>query len=128
MEHVVLIDPDGPRPQRVRDANGGVQAARVHGRGETVGGGVAEADGVGLGLELGDGADGAEDLFLHDLHVLRDVGEDGGLDEVALFAVTPAARLHFGAFLFAGVDVAIIVLVFDLKLCEDPDTETLLTP
>ena len=79
--------------------------------GETVGGGVSETDGVLFGLEFGDGADGAEDLFLHDLHVFADVGEDGGLDEVTLVAVTLAADFHFGTLLLAGVDVAGAVLV-----------------
>ena len=106
MQHVVLIDPDGTRPQRVADFNGGVDVGSVDRGGEAVGGDVAEADGVGLVLELGDGADGAEDLFLHDLHVFGDVAEDGGLDEVAFFAVAFAAGFDFGTCFFAGVDVA----------------------
>ena len=81
--------------------------------GETVGGGVSETDGVLFSLEFGDGADGAEDLFLHDLHVFADVGEDGWLDEVTFIAVTPAADLDFGALLLTGVDVAGEVLVSD---------------
>ena len=79
--------------------------------GETVGGGVAETDGVFFGLEFGDGADGAEDLFLHDLHVFADVGEDGGLDEVTFLAVTFAANFDFGALFLAGVNVAEEMLV-----------------
>ena len=74
--------------------------------GETVGGGVSEADGVLFGLEFSDGADGAEDLFLHDLHVFADVGEDGWLNEVTFFAVTVAADFDLGALLLAGVNVA----------------------
>lgn len=74
--------------------------------GQTIGGGVTEADSILFGLEFRDGADGTEDLFLHYLHVFADVGEDGGLDEVAFLAVALAAELYFGAFLFAGVDVA----------------------
>lgn len=78
----------------------------MHGGGEAIGRSVADADGVGLGGELGDGADGTEDFFLHDLHVFGDVAEDGGLDEVARFAVAGAARFDGRAFFFAGVDVA----------------------
>ena len=78
----------------------------MHGGSKAVGGVVANADGLGLVLELGDGADRAEDLFLHDLHVFGHVGEDGGLDEVALVAVALAADLDFGAFFLAMVDVA----------------------
>ena len=59
-----------------------------------------------LGLELGDRADGAKDLFLHDLHVLADAGEDGRLDEVALFAVALAADFDLGALFPAGIDVS----------------------
>ena len=80
-------------------------------RGEAVGGGVPKADGVLFGLEFSDGADGAEDLLLHDLHVFADVGEDGWLDEVTLVAVTLAADFDLGTLLLAGVDVAGKVLV-----------------
>ena len=45
MEHVVLVDPDGSGPQRIGDADRGVEVAGVDGGGETVGGGVAETDG-----------------------------------------------------------------------------------
>ncbi len=69
MQHVVLVHPDGAGPQGVTDPDGGVEAGRVDGGGETVGRGVAEADGVVFVFELGDGADGAEDLLLHYLHV-----------------------------------------------------------
>ena len=69
----------------------------MHGSGETVCGAVADLDDLLLGLELADGADWAEDLFLHDLHVLGDVREDGGLDEVTLVAVALAANLDLGA-------------------------------
>ncbi len=86
----------------------------MDGSGETVGGLVAELDGLLLGGELGDGADGAEDLLLHDLHVGADVGEDGGLDEVALVAVALAAGLDLGALLLAGLDVAHDAVVLQL--------------
>ena len=79
--------------------------------GKTVGGGVSETDGVLFGLEFSDGADGAEDLLLHDLHVFADVGENGWLDEVALVAVTLATDFDLGTLLLAGVDVAGRVLV-----------------
>lgn len=78
----------------------------MDGGGQAVVGVVGELEGLRLVLELGDGADGAEDLFLHDLHVGADVGEDGGLDEVALVAVAGAAGLDSGALVGAGLDVA----------------------
>lgn len=79
--------------------------------GETVGGGVAETDGIFFGLEFGDRAHGAEDLFLHDLHVLADVGEDGGLDEVTLCAVAFAADFDLGAGFLAFINVSVLLSV-----------------
>lgn len=114
VQHVVLVHPDGPRPQGVADPDGGVEARGVDGGGEAVGGGVAEADGVVFRLELGDGADGAEDLFLHNLHVFRDAGEDGRLDEVALFAVALPADLDFGALLLTRIDISAFALAYEL--------------
>ena len=104
-EHVVGVDPDGTSLERVGDTEGGVQVRCVHCGGETIDGLVAGLDNLLLGLEFADGADGAEDLFLHDLHVLADIGEDGRLDEVALVAVTVSAGLDLGASLFAGLDI-----------------------
>ena len=115
MESVVGVDPDGAGAEGVGDLDGGVEVAGVDGGGETVGGGVAEADGILLGLELGDGADGAEDFFLHDLHVLGDVGEDGGLDEVSLVALAVAADLDLGAGLATCLDVVHDAVELELR-------------
>lgn len=108
MQHVVLIDPDGAGAELVRDADGRVEVRCVDGRGEAVGRVVADADGVGFVGEFGNGADGAEDFFLHDLHVFAHAGEDGRLDKVAFVTVAAAANLDLGALLFAVVDVAIL--------------------
>lgn len=104
-EHVVVVDPDGAGLQGVGNTDGGVEVGGVHGSGKAVGTLVAGLDDFLLGLELADGADGAEDFFLHDLHVRADVGEDGGLDEVALVAVTFTASLDLGTGFLAGLDV-----------------------
>lgn len=106
VEPVVAVDPDGTSLEGVGDADGGVDVLGVDGGGETVAGVVAEGDDLSLVLELGDGADGAENLLLHDLHVGADVGEDGGLDEVALVAVAVATNLDSSALLLTGLDVA----------------------
>lgn len=111
MQHVVLVHPDSSGPQGVTDPDGGVEAGRVDGGGEAVGCGVAETDGVFFRLEFGDGADGAEDFFLHYLHVFRDAGEDGRLDEVALFAVALTADFDFGALFPTGIDISAFALV-----------------
>lgn len=106
VQHVVLVDPHGPGPQGIADSDGGVQISRVNGAGETVSRRVSDPNGVFLGLEFGDGADGAEDFFLHDFHVLADVREDGRLDEVAFFAMAVASDFHLGAFFLTSVNVA----------------------
>ena len=59
--------------------------------GETVLGGVGQLDRLGLVVERGDGDDGAEDLLLEDAGVAFDVGEDGGLEVVAVRQVVGAA-------------------------------------
>jgi hypothetical protein len=106
VESVVCVDPDGTSLERVGDLDGGVEVLSVHSGGETVCGVVANLDDIGLGLELGDGADGAEDLLLLDLHVLSDVGKDGGLNEVALVTLAVATSLNGSTRLLALLDVA----------------------
>lgn len=110
----LTVDPDGARLQPVADADGRVEVLCVDRRGKAVRGVVAELDGILLGLELRNGADGAENLLLHDLHVLRHVGKDGGLDEVALVAVALTTRHHSRALLLARLDVAHDALVLQL--------------
>ena len=106
MQHVVLVHPDGAGSQSVADSDGGIEAGGVDGGGETVRRCIAETDGVVFRLEFGDGADGAEDFFLHYLHVLGDVGEDGRLDKVTLFAVALAADFNLGALFLTGINVS----------------------
>ena len=69
VQQVVIVDPDCACAETIAHVDSRVEVAGVQGGGEAVGALVADADGVVHGLELGDGADGAEDLFLHDLHV-----------------------------------------------------------
>lgn len=106
VESVVCVDPDGPGLERIRNIDGRVEVCGVDSGSETVGGAVADPDGISLVFELGNGADGAEDFFLHDLHVFADVGENGGLDEVALLSVALAANFNLGAFLLSLIDVS----------------------
>ena len=97
MKSVVRVNPYSSRTECVSDLNGCGEVGCVESSGKTVCGRVSDLNDVGLGLELGDCADGPEDFFLLDLHVLGNVGEDGRLDEVALVALALAARLDCGA-------------------------------
>jgi len=105
VKSVVSVDPDGACAEGVSNLDGGCEVSGVDSGGQAVGGVVADLDDIGLGLELGDCADGTEDLLLLNLHVLGYVGEDGGLDEVALVALALAARLDRGTGLLALLDV-----------------------
>lgn len=112
VKSVVGVDPDGTCAKCVGDLDGGVEGLGVDGGGETVSGGVTELDDLLLSLELGDGANWAEDLLLDNLHVLGDVGEDGWLDEVTLVTLAVTTDLDVGTSLLAGLDVAGKMLVF----------------
>lgn len=115
------VDPDSTSPEVVADADGSVEVLGVDGSSKAVVGVVAELDDLLLGGELGDGADGAEDLLLHDLHVVTDVGEDGGLDEVALVTVALTTSLDSSTLLLTGLDVthdAVILELADLGALE----------
>jgi len=105
VQGVVGVDPDGTCLEGIGDLDGGVKVLGVEGGGEAVRCGVAELDGILLGLELGDRADRAEDLLLHNLHVFCDVGEDGGLDEVALVTLALATSLDGGTGVLACLNV-----------------------
>ena len=109
VESVIGVDPDSAGTESVGDVDGSVEVRGVDGGGEAVCGAVADLDGVLFRLELGDRADRAEDLLLHDLHVLADIGEDGRLDEVALVAMALTANLNLGTGLLTLVDVTIMV-------------------
>lgn len=118
---VVAVHPHSTSVQGVADTDGGVEASGVDSSGETVVGVVAQVDDLLLILELGDGADGTEDLLLHDLHVGADVAEDGRLDEVALVTVSLTTGLECGTLLLAGLDVAhdaVILKLADLGTLE----------
>lgn len=66
-------------------------------------------------LELDHDTDRPEDLFLYNLHFRLDVREDGGLNEVALLAMSLASVVDGGAVLLAGLDVAHDTLVLDVR-------------
>ena len=81
---------------------------------KTIRGVVSDLDNFFFRLEFGDGADGAEDLFLHNLHVFGDVGEDGRLDEISFVAVAFTTCYNGGTSIFAILDVAHNAIVLEL--------------
>lgn len=103
---VVCVDPNGTSLECVSNLESCIQILCVNSSGEAVCGIVSNLDDLSLVLELGDCADGAEDLFTLDLHVLVDVGEDGGLNEVALVTLAFATSLDSGTLLLTLLDVA----------------------
>jgi hypothetical protein len=107
MQQIIRVNPNSTRLQRIAHSNSGIQVLGMHSGGKTIGSAIANADGIFFGLEFRNGADGTEDLFLHDLHIFADVGEDGGFDEVAFVAFALAADFDFGAGFFAFFDVAV---------------------
>ena len=106
MQQIIVVHPHGARFQTVADIDSGVEVGRVQGGSETVSALVANLDGVGRVLEFGDGAHGAKNLFLHDLHVFGHVAEDRWLNEVPLGTMALAANLDFCAGFLAFVDIA----------------------
>ena len=117
MEGVVGIDPDRAGPETIGDVDGRVQVRGMYGCGQTVSRAVAHSDRVGFRLELGDGTDGSEDLFAHDLHVFSDIAEDGRLDEVPSVAVSGPAHFDLGSFFFAFFNVAEVQVHGPLLAC-----------
>lgn len=107
MEHVVAVNPDGSGLESVGHLESSVEVASVDSSCKTVGSAVADTDCIFLGLELGDRADGSEDLLLHDLHLLVDVGEDRRLNEVTLITLTLATDLDLGSLLLTILDVSV---------------------
>lgn len=87
----------------------------MDGGSETVGGVVGKIDDLLLVLELGNGADRAKDLLLHDLHVGTNVGEDSGLDEVTLGAEALTAGLNGSTLVLTSLDVTHNAVVLKLR-------------
>src|SRR5207253_6049259 len=103
VEDVVAVDPDGPGADLLGQ---GVGLGDVPGPDP---GAQAVAGVVRLGGDLVQAAerlghhDRAEDLLADDLHVRTGVGDDGGLDEVALVAEAAAAGHGGGTVADAGL-------------------------
>jgi len=110
MQRVVCVDPDGARAEGIRNLDSGGEASGVQRSGKAISGAVCDVDDLGLVLELCDCTDGTEDFFLLDLHVFRDVGEDGGLDEEAFFAFALAPGFYSCALFLTLFNIALEVV------------------
>ena len=115
MKHVITVHPDSSGLQSVGNADGSVEVLGVDGGSETVSGIVGKVNDLRLVLELGNSADRAEDLLLHDLHVGADVGEDSGLDEVTLVTQALTTDLDGSTLVLTGLDVAHDTVVLELR-------------
>lgn len=77
----------------------------MNGSSKAVGSVISDSDSILEGLELGNGGDRPKDFFLHDLHALVDIGEDGGLDEVTFSSMACATAFDGSTLLLAVFDV-----------------------
>lgn len=113
-QHVVAVDPDGTSLQFIADPNGSVEVCGVDCGGKTIGGFVTGLDDFVFSLEFADGAHRAEDLFLHDFHVITDTGENCWLDEVAFVTMSLATSFNFSTGVLAGFDVGHDAVILQL--------------
>src|SRR3984893_5173794 len=91
VEDVIAIHPDGAGADAVGDGVGFGDVLGPDGGGEAVERFVGALDDFADVLEFENGHYRAEDFFLRNLHVVLHVGENGGLDKVALVANAIAA-------------------------------------
>ena len=83
-----FIDPDDAGLHLPRDPVSAAHVPRPDRRRQTIVAVVGQLDRLGFGVEGGDVADGAEDLFAHAASVVTQAGQDGGLNEGALIQRT----------------------------------------
>jgi len=101
----MTVNPHGPGLQPITDLDGDIQVPGMHTGGESIKGIMRLPKHFLDILELCNGDDRPENLLLHDLHLLVDIGEDRGLDKVALLAVAAAPGLDLGTLVLARLDV-----------------------
>lgn len=101
----MTINPDASRLKSIANFNGSIQILSMHTSSQSIECIMSLFKDIFNILEFGDGDYGSKDLFLHDLHLFIDVGEDGGLNEVTLFTMSFTANLNFGTLFLAGFDV-----------------------
>jgi hypothetical protein len=104
--HIVLVNPDCAGLESVGDADRSVEVVGVNTSCQTVGGVVGELENFLFVLEFLDCADRSENFFLDNLHLVVDVGEDGGLNVVALVTQSLTSDDNLGTGLLALVNVS----------------------
>lgn len=114
VQHVVLVNPDRSSLHAVGNTQSRVEVGCVHCGSKAVVGGVTHLDCFFLSLELGNRANRAEDLLLHNLHLRCNIREDSRLDEVTLCAVTLASSLDSRTLFLASINVAHNAIVLKL--------------
>src|SRR5215475_9018516 len=85
------VDPHRASPCPLRETLHTTHVAAPHPGSEAIGGAVGDAQCIGLVLELDHADDGTKDLLLRNTHLMLDIGEYGGADEVAAIADALAA-------------------------------------
>ena len=115
VEHVVAVNPYSAGTEAAGDTNGSVQVGGVDSSRKAVGSVISILDDLIFCAELGNGADRAEDLLLHDLHVGPNIGEDGGLDEVSLISVSLTTNLDLGTLLLALLNITHDTVILKLR-------------
>src|SRR5882757_985553 len=101
------VQPYGSSFDLVRDAQCPTQITGLDARGESVGGVVGDANGIGFILEADDRENGSEDLFARDLKVVGSVRKKCRFDEepLAVDLSCAATRSQSRGRLFARLDV-----------------------
>ena len=113
----IAVDPDGPSPESVTDADGPVKVSGMQGSGETINSVVGLANSITFILEFCDRTDRAKDLLAANGHARGNVTEDRGLDEIALITETLTASFNSSALLFTLLNIthdAITLCLADL--------------
>jgi limonene-1,2-epoxide hydrolase len=106
IEDVVTIHPHCPGAHLIGDVMRLLDVAGPNGGGKAVQSPIRAVDHFVDALKRDDAHHRTKDLFLRDFHVVLNIGEHGGLDEVAAIADAIAAADQFRALVTARANVA----------------------
>mmetsp|Transcript_119200 Transcript_119200/g.187021 ORF Transcript_119200/g.187021 Transcript_119200/m.187021 type:complete len:237 (-) Transcript_119200:899-1609(-) len=103
---VPSVDPYRPSLKTFGNANGLTNVAAANASRETIDAIVCTLNCLINGLELQALHDRTKDLFFANLHVIRNIAEDSGLNKEALVAFTSSSTLNLGTLGLPRLDVA----------------------